>query len=457
MIISLLNSIIGTATSALLIGVGIYFSLRLRIPRLIVGAATPRRVDKKSGGVSPFSAVTVALAGTLGVGNIVGVAGAITSGGAGSIFWMWISAICAMSLKYAETVLAVAHRRRDRSGTFYGGAVYYIRDIFASLNGDRLGNTLATVFAMLFLADGFTTGCAVQINAAANVAESIVGIPALLVGVFAAVATFVIVAGGTKQVAGVSSVIIPTLSGVYLLLSAVVLIVNADRIPSAISSVFSDAFNIGSAASGIFGFISLRALRFGTIRGLLSNEAGCGSSPTAHAGADTGEPVRQGFLGIFEVFFDTIILCTATALVILVNRDAIGVAGSEGVMLAVRAYSVTLGKWSEYLLAVSVAVFGMATVVCRAHYGCECVRFLCRGKGLLPLRILFLAVFAAVTVIGAVSATDAVLEAADLAIGCMTLLNLAVLLVGRREIISLTESYFTVARTKKKVDKRPFN
>ncbi len=450
MIISFLNSTVGTATSALLIGMGIYFSLRLHIPRLIVGATVPQRVDRKTKGVSPFSAVAMALAGTLGVGNIVGVAGAITSGGAGSIFWMWISAICAMSLKYAETVLAVAHRRRDRSGTFYGGAVYYIRDIFAALNRDRLGNALAIAFAILFLADGFTTGCAVQINAAADAAESIVGIPSTAVGCFAAVAVFVIVTKGTKRVAGVSSVVIPVLSGVYLLLSAAVLIANADRIPSAISSVFSDAFNVRSAAGGIFGFVSLRALRFGTIRGLLSNEAGCGSSPTAHAGADTDDPVRQGFLGIFEVFFDTIILCTATALVILVNRDAPEVAGSEGVMLAVRSYSVTLGKWSEYLLAVSVAIFGMATVVCRAHYGCECIRFLCRGKEPPLLRLLFLMIFAAVTVVGAVSATDAVLDAADLAIGCMTLLNLAVLLVGRREIIALTESYFAPARTKKK-------
>ena len=442
MIISIFSSAVGRVAPILLIIMGIYFSARLNIFKLAAGALKKKNRKKKKGKVSPFAAVMMALAGTLGVGNIVGVAGAISAGGYGAVFWMWASSLCAMALKYTETVLAVSHRRSDRHGGFFGGAVYYIRDIFASLGHDRAGSFVAFVFSLLFLFDGFTTGCAVQINAAARTAESIMGIPALTVGIAAALIAFIPAAKGTENVAGLTTLLVPLLSGIYTVLSVAVLIMRADRIPYAFSAIFSGAFSPESAAGGILGFLTSRALRFGTIRGLLSNEAGCGSSPTAHAAADTDDPVRQGFLGIFEVFADTMVLCTLTALVIIVNSDEPGVAGATGIMLAVKSFSVSLGKWSEYLLTVSVAVFGLATVICRAHYGCECVRYFCHGNGKSKFRFIFLAAFAAVTVIGSVASADAVLDAADLSIGSMTLLNLCVIFLGRKEVFALTKSYF---------------
>lgn len=442
MIISILSAGVGRVAPILLILTGIYFSARLNMVKLVAGALGRKKGRRKTGKVSPFAAVMMALAGTLGVGNIVGVAGAVSAGGYGAVFWMWASSLCAMALKYAETVLAVSHRRSDGRGGFFGGAVYYIRDIFASLGHDRAGSFTAFVFSLLFLFDGFTTGCAVQINAAAKAAESIIGIPAIAVGIAAAVIAFIPAAKGTENVAGLTTFLVPVLSGIYVILSIVVLVIRADRIPYAFSAIFSGAFSTGSAAGGILGFLTSRALRFGTIRGLLSNEAGCGSSPTAHASADTDDPVRQGFLGIFEVFADTIVLCTMTALVIIVNSDVPGVAGETGIMLALRSYSVTLGKWSEYILAASVAVFGLATVVCRAHYGCECIRYFCRGNEKNGFRFIFLALFSAVTVIGSVASADAVLSAADLSIGSMTILNLVVLLLGRKEVFALTKGYF---------------
>lgn len=442
MIISFLSAAVGRVAPILLMLTGIYFSARLNMPKLVAGALGKKSRRKASGKVSPFAAVMMALAGTLGVGNIVGVAGAISAGGFGAIFWMWISSLCAMALKYAETVLAVSHRRSDGRGGFFGGAVYYIRDIFASRGHDRTGSVTAIVFSLLFLFDGFTTGCAVQVNAAAKAAESIVGIPAITVGAVAAVFAFIPAARGTENVAGLTTILVPVLSGIYVILSVTVLIMRADRLPFALSAIFTGAFSAESAAGGILGFLTSRALRFGTIRGLLSNEAGCGSSPTAHAAADTDDPVRQGFLGIFEVFADTIVLCTLTALVIIVNSDAPEVAGASGIMLAVKSYSASLGGWAEYLLGASVAVFGLATVICRAHYGCECIRYFCHGDGKSPFRFIFLTAFSAVTVIGSVLSGEVVLSAADLSIGIMTILNLAVLFLGRREVFTLTKGYF---------------
>ncbi len=378
----------------------------------------------------------MALAGTLGVGNIVGVAGAIAVGGFGAIFWMWVSALFAMVLKYAEIVLAISHRRVGKVN--YGGAVYYIRDAFSK--HDRIGAVIAAIFAMLMLLDGFTTGSTLQINAAATSAESVCGIPAIAVGVFAALLTVAVVITGAKGVSKLTEVLIPLLSLGYILMSLGVLALRSDEIIPAFSSIFRDAFRPISASGGVLGFLTSRALRFGSMRGLLSNEAGCGTAPTAHAAADTDSPIEQGFWGIFEVFVDTILLCTLTALVIIVNYDSVAHLGSDGIMMAITAYSTTLGPWAEYVLAGSVSVFGIATVLCWAHYGRETVDYLF-GHKKLP-SFVFLIIYAVVTVIGSNASTSSVWELADLALGSMTLINLAILFVARGEIAEQTKKYF---------------
>ncbi len=436
--IETINSYIGSAVPVFLIFFGIFFALKLRLfwlrhPIIMIRAMTRKR-DKSS--ISPFRAVTMALAGTLGVGNIVGVAGAIALGGVGAVFWMWVSALFAMVLKYAEIVLAVSHRRVGKVN--YGGAVYYIRDILSK--HDRIGAVTAVAFAVLMLLDAFTTGSTLQINAAARSAESVCGIPDIAVGIFAAVLTVTVTLTGAEGVSKLTEVLIPLLSLAYILMSVAVLILRADAVAPAFSSIFREAFRPLSTAGGVIGFFTSRAVRFGSMRGLLSNEAGCGTAPTAHAAAETDSPVEQGFWGIFEVFVDTILLCTLTALVIIINYDSVSHLGSDGIVMAIRAYSATLGAWSEYLLAGSVSVFGIATVMCWAHYGRETVDYLF-GHRRLP-SFVFLIIYALVTVIGSTVAPNSVWGLADLALGSLTLINLTVLFLGRREIKAQTEKYF---------------
>lgn len=433
-----LNLLIGILLPIFLILTGGIFAFKLRFfwirhPLIMIRAMIKKR-DKSA--VSPFRAVTMALAGTLGVGNIVGVAGAIALGGFGAIFWMWVSALFAMVLKYAEIVLAVSHRRVGKVN--YGGAVYYIRDLFSK--HDRLGKAVAAIFAALMLLNGFTTGSTVQINAAARSAESVCGIPAVAVGAFAAIVTVSVVLTGATGVSRVTEILIPFLSLAYIIMSLAVLSLRADAVLPALSSIFSEAFRSTSAVGGIFGFLTSRALRFGSMRGLLSNEAGCGTAPTAHAAADTQSPVEQGFWGIFEVFVDTVLLCTLTALVIIVNYDDVKALGSDGIMMAIRAYSATLGAWSEYVLAGSVSVFGIATVICWAHYGRETVDYLFRRKR--SFGLVFLFTYAFVTVVGSTVSPNSIWGLADLSLGGMTLINLAVLLYARKELTWQTEEYF---------------
>ncbi len=439
MIIETINTVIGSAVPIFLIFFGIFFTFRLKLfwlrhPIIMIRAMTRKR-DKSE--ISPFRAVTMALAGTLGVGNIVGVSGAIAIGGFGAVFWMWISALFAMLLKYAEIVLAVSHRRVGKVN--YGGAVYYIRDILSK--HDRLGAIIAGVFALLMLLDGFATGSTLQINAAARSAESVCGIPGVAVGAFAAILTVAVVLTGTQGVSKVTELLIPLLSLAYILMSVAVLVLRADAVVPAFGSIFRKAFLPDSAAGGVLGFLTSRALRFGSMRGLLSNEAGCGTAPTAHAAAETDSPVEQGFWGIFEVFVDTILLCTLTALVIIINYDSVSHLASDGIMMAIQAYSATLGEWSEYLLAGSVSVFGIATVLCWAHYGRETVEYLFGRRSKLA-EYVFLLTYAIVTVIGSTVAPDSVWGLADFALGSMTLINLTVLFLARREITAQSEKYF---------------
>ena len=444
MIIEFINRIIGILVPFSLVLAGLYFSFKLKFFWIFHPLKLLRSMFGKSGGdkdsISPFRAVTVALAGTLGVGNIVGVAGAIALGGFGAIFWMWVSALCAMVLKYAEITLAVSHRRQNKNG-FFGGAVYYISDFFESRGLGGLGSFVSCVFALFLLLDGFTTGSVVQINAAARSMSGVFGISPAIIGISAALITVFVVITGAKGVSKLTGWLIPLLSVAYIVLSLAVMIKRADALPAAFSAIFRSAFDFSAVGGGVVGFLTSRALRFGTMRGLLSNEAGCGTAPTAHASADAKTPAEQGFWGIFEVFVDTILLCTMTAVVIILNYDSVSSLGNEPIMMSISAYSATLGAWSEYLLAASVAVFGLATVICWAHYGAECVRFLFHKKQKI-FSFIYLIIYAFVTVLGSVAAPSAVWSSADLAIGALTLINVAMLMLQRKEITRETDLFF---------------
>lgn len=434
------NSVLGTFLAVLLIITGFFFSLRLKLFRLLF--ASRRQSISKLGsekGVSPFRALTVALAGTLGVGNIVGVATAIFLGGFGSVFWMWVSSVLAMTLKYAETVLAISHRRIGKDGKFYGGALYYIKDCLDKKGLYRTGYVLCLIFSFFLISDSFSTGGIIQINAASRSLFDAFGIRHLFTGIIFGTVVASVVLSGFGGLSKLTEILIPFLTVGFIAISVLVLFIERDNVANAFSMIFSDAFNVKSAAGGAVGFLTNRALRFGCVRGLMSNEAGCGTSPTAHASADTESPVSQGLWGMLEVFIDTIVLCTLTALVIIVNYDAAFPFGNDGIMMAIEAYRATLGDFAKYFLSVSVAFFGFATLLCRAHYGRETMRFLFPKKRSLFEKI-YVIVYAAVCVFGACVSPNAVWGIADLSIEILTIINITILILMRGEVFSLTNT-----------------
>lgn len=427
----------------LLLAAGVFYGVRLRFFHLLKLPILGRVLTRKSrGGVSPFRSLTLALAGTLGVGNIVGVASAIALGGAGAVFWMWLSAFAAMLLKYAEVVLGVRHRRRE-GGAWRGGAPYYIKEGFLARGLPRLGAVLAAVFAVLCLADSFTTGCSIQSAAVASALEGVLGIPAALSGVVLAVLCAWFLVRGMGTVMRVTEVLVPLMCGGFLFLSLWCMALRPAEILPALGRIFREAFSPLSAVSGVGGFLLSGAVRFGTMRGLLSNEAGCGTSPFAHAAADTDSPVEQGFWGILEVFVDTILLCTVTAVVILMNLEGVRPYFDMPMVMAIRAYSAPFGGvWQrliEGFLAISILCFGFATFLCWAQYGLACVGFLTRKRW---VRAVYIGVFSAAILWGATAVPSFVWGVADLVIALMILLHVPILCLFCGEVAEATEKYF---------------
>ena len=433
-------NLLGVGVPVALVTVGIFFTLRTGLVCLAHPGKMLRgmlRGERK--GTSPIRALTLALAGTLGVGNLVGVASAIYYGGAGAVFWMWVSAFFAMALKYAEVVLAVAHRRTDKDGKHRGGAMYYIVDCFQRLGCAGVGKGLAAAFAALCVLDGISMGCVIQTGAIGGVFEGICGIPPLLTGAVLCVATFIIMLGGSARIMKATDLLVPIMTGGFMILSLAVLILRAPLIPSALRSIFSAVFDLRAALGGAGGFAVARALRYGTMRGLVSNEAGCGTAPIAHACADTDHPAKQGFWGIFEVFADTLVLCSVTALVILVSYDKVALYGDNAIMMTVRAYTGVLGEWSGYFLCAAVLFFGFATVVCWGHYALEALSYLTENRG---VRMGFICIFSLGAAVGTVAAPGVLWQIADIAIGAMTTINLFVLLLMQGEVHRLTVEFF---------------
>ena len=423
--------IIGVALPAYLLITGIYFGFRLRWfhilhPVKCIGFALSG--DRKRA----VSALTLALAGTLGVGNMVGVASALAIGGCGAVFWMWVSAAFAMILKYSEIVLSIRHMFYE-GGEGRGGATYYIRNIFLSLRLPAAGKILSALFAVLFAINALTMGSMLQSGAVSQAMSIGFSVPLPIGSAAIALLTLSVCVAGKRGVMRVTERIVPIMTLCVLVLSAAVLILRAEEIPEAFGRIFEGAADFRAAGGGILGFLLSDAVRLGTMRGLISNEAGCGTSPTAHAEAGATCAARQGIFGIFEVFVDTILLCTVTALVIIVSHVPLDETDLMGITLG--AYSSVLGRWSEYPVAASVVCFGFATVVCWSHYGCEGVYYLCRHPA---AKTVFTVIFSLSVFLGGVISPDAVWGISDLAIGAMTLINLTVLLLGRDQIVEET-------------------
>ncbi len=367
--------------------------------------------------LSSFKAMTVALAGTLGVGNIVGVATAIHMGGAGSVFWMIASALVAMVIKYAEIYLAIEYRQGK-----HGGAAYYIRD--------GLGKPkLAGLFSALCIIASFTVGNIIQVNAAALSFESELDIRPIWIGVFIAIITFLVIYKGIGRISSFTLRMIPILSVGYIVFSVILICANYALIPGIIRNIVTSAFTPDSAQGGILGFLLSRSLRYGVVRGIGSNEAGCGTAPTAHVTADTDSPIKQGYWGVFEVFVDTVLLCTLTALVILIYPQHIP--QHDGMVLAIKAYESFFGEGAGYILTAAIFFFALSTVICWSYYAVESIYYFTKKE---VYKKAYYVVYCFACIIGAALSLEFVWELSDITIALMTIINCTCIIRLRNKI-----------------------
>ena len=464
-IVSFLNGIAwGPWMLVLLVGTGIYLSartgfLQFRKFGYIMKNTIGKVFHKQSAGdgeVTPFQAVSTALAATVGTGNIAGVTGAIAVGGPGAVFWMWISALFGMATKYSEVVLAVRYRERNANGNYVGGPMYYIK------NGmGKRWTWLAVVFSVLAALAAFGIGNMTQVNTIAGsintlidafggntaaVTVSILGqtvpVSSLVVGAIVAIIVALVLFGGIKRIGQVAERIVPFMALAYILCALCVVFANFSSLGKVFSMIFEGAFNAQAALGGAFGITIMTTIQKGVGRGVFSNEAGLGSAPMAHAATSEQDPVKQGFYGVFEVFMDTIVICTLTALTLLCGVES-GVSitwGKDaGAELISASFATVFGpQLGALVVAVGIGLFALSTVLSWSLYGSRCFEFLAGHKYVK----IYQAIFIAAVVVGATLRLDLVWNIADTLNGFMAIPNLIALLALSGVVIRLTKDFF---------------
>lgn len=421
--------ITGPGLTLAVFGVGIALSLSLLRFFRPSGIVKALKSSPKSG-VSPFRAMCVALAGTLGVGNIVGVASAIMLGGAGTIFWMWVSSFFAMAIKYAETLLALKRRRRLCDG-WHGGAFFYISDF-----GTVSSKLAAAIFAALCILAAFTLGGAIQSNAAALCLKELFELSLPILGILLGAVCLLMLSDGFSGISDFTVIAIPLASISCVALSSIIIFSNLPLLPSIFREIFASALGNGAFEGGLVGFFTSKALALGVTRGIVSNEAGCGTAPIAHSSSDTAEPAAQGIWGMLEVVVDTPILCTLTALVMLIaHRKGIALP-SDGMGAALAAFD-GLMPGSGRFLCVSVVIFALSTLLSWSYYGGEALRYLIGRDSKLYKVLYSLAVG-----FGAATVGDWLWKLSDATIGLMTAFNLFYVVRCLPELRRETHSYF---------------
>jgi len=408
--------------------IGIILSLKTRFIQVTklgyalkqIGVSLFKKPDKKSNGITPFQAVTTALSGTIGTGNIVGVATAITLGGAGAIFWMWVSAFFGMATKYSEITLAIKYRSKNKDNLFFGGPMYYISKAVG-------GRWLSVIFALLCLTSSFGIGNMVQANAISDAIQSVSNINYKPIIIVVAILVGFVIIGGIKRIAKTTEKLIPAMAMFYIGGCLVIIFMNLSSMSTVFSEIIHSAFNMKSAAGGVVGFTMARAIKIGFSRGVFTNEAGLGSAPIAHAAADAKSPADQGLWGIFEVFFDTIIMCTLTGAVIIVsglhNNNSL-----DGAALTLGAFRQYLGDFAAIFIAVSTVFFAVSTIISWSYYGQTCVNYLFKSKKAVLIYKFF---YIIAIYIGAVTTLEFVWGISDLFNSLMMIPNLiGVVLLG---------------------------
>ena len=445
------NFIWGVPAMICIIGVGLVLSFRTRFLQIrkfpYAMKVTFGRMFKKreasDGAMTPFQAVCTALAATVGTGNIAGVAGAIAIGGPGAVFWMWISAILGMCTKFSEVTLAVHFREKNVNGDLVGGPMYYIK------NGlKKHWHWLAYLFSAFGVLTVFGTGNATQVNTITTainaaltnyhvISKDAVPTVNLVVGIILAILIALILLGGIRRIGRVTEKLVPFMALIYIVLAVGVIILNIGHVPAVFASIVEGAFHPAAVTGGAVGSFFM-SMKKGVSRGIFSNEAGLGTGSIAHACADTRKPVKQGFFGIFEVFVDTIVICTLTALVILCSQVPVSYGQAAGAELTISGFTATYGNWVSIFTAVAMCCFAFSTIIGWGLYGTRCIEFLFGSRVDKP----FMLVYALVAIIGATMDLGLMWSIAETFNGLMAIPNLIAVFLLSGVVVKLVKEYF---------------
>ena len=445
------NFIWGVPAMICIIGVGLVLSFRTRFLQIrkfpyamkVTIGRMFRKKQAADGAMTPFQAVCTALAATVGTGNIAGVAGAIAIGGPGAVFWMWISALLGMCTKFSEVTLAVHFREKNDKGEFVGGPMYYIK------NGlKKHWHWLAYLFAAFGVITVFGTGNATQVNTITTAIDSALfnyGIISkdsastinLVIGIVLAVLLALILLGGIKRIGQVTEKLVPFMALFYVVLALGVVILNINHVPAVFKEIVEGAFSPASVTGGVVGSFFM-SMKKGVSRGIFSNEAGLGTGSIAHACADTRKPVKQGFFGIFEVFVDTIVICTLTALVILCSKVPITYGQAAGAELTISGFTATYGNWVSLFTAVAMCCFAFSTIIGWGLYGARCIEFLFGTKVNKP----FMFVYSLVAIVGATLDLGLLWSIAETFNGLMAIPNLIAVFLLSGVVVKLVREHF---------------
>ena len=445
------NFIWGVPAMICIIGVGLYLSIRTRFLQIrkfpysmkVTLGRMMKKKEASDGALTPFQAVCTALAATVGTGNVAGVAGAIAIGGPGAVFWMWISALLGMCTKFAEVTLAVHFRETNAQGDLVGGPMYYIK------NGlDKKWHFLAYLFAAFGVLAVFGTGNATQVNTITTAIDSALSsfniLPAdavklvnLIIGVALAIIIALILIGGIKRIGNVTSKLVPFMAIMYIVLALGVIFFHIKAVPAVFASIIEGAFHPASVTGGVVGSFFM-SMKKGVSRGIFSNEAGLGTGSIAHACADTKKPVKQGFFGIFEVFVDTIIICTMTALVILCSGVPVNYGEAAGAELTISGFTTVYGSWVSIFTAVAMCCFAFSTIIGWGLYGTRCIEFLLGSRSNMP----FMVLYSLTAIVGATMNLGLMWSIAETFNGLMVIPNLIAVFLLSGVVVKLTKEYF---------------
>lgn len=445
------NFIWGVPAMICIIGVGLYLSIRtnfLQIRKFPYAIKTTlgrmlRKREASDGSMTPFQAVCTALAATVGTGNIAGVAGAIAIGGPGAVFWMWISALLGMCTKFSEVTLAVHFRETNADGELVGGPMYYIK------NGlKKHWHWLAYLFSAFGVLTVFGTGNATQVNTITTaidsallnyniISENNVSVTNLVIGIALTILVGLVLLGGIKRIGQVTEKLVPFMAVFYIVLALGVVLLNINHIPGVFASIIKGAFTPASVTGGAVGSF-FTSMKKGVSRGIFSNEAGLGTGSIAHACADTHKPVKQGFFGIFEVFTDTIVICTLTALVILCSGIPVGYGEAAGAELTILGFTSTYGGWVSVFTAFAMCCFAFSTIIGWGLYGARCIEFILGSKVIKP----FMVVYSLVAILGATADLGLLWSIAETFNGLMAIPNLIAVFLLSGVVLNLVKDYF---------------